>query len=126
MGAETDSCDLFQGKWVEEKFRVPLYKNSSCPIITGHQDCAGNGRPDSGYINWKWKPAGCELPDLDPVAFLELMRGKTLAFIGDSVTRNHYEALVCALWQVRSESHTSWARIHLPYAAVTISTKTSH
>lgn len=108
---EMDSCDWFQGKWVEEKFRVPLYENSSCPIITAHQNCAGNGRPDSGYLNWKWKPAGCELPDLDPVAFLELMRGKTLAFTGDSVARNHYEALMCALWQVEVPVDTSSGKV---------------
>lgn len=30
------------------------------------------------------------------------MRGKTLAFVGDSVARNHMESLLCILWQVEA------------------------
>lgn len=63
------------------------------------QNCQGNGRPDKEYENWRWKPAECELPRFDPKKFLELMRGKTLAFIGDSVSRNQMESMLCILWQ---------------------------
>lgn len=93
-------CDLFQGQWVEETSRKPLYANATCPIMSQQQNCPGNGRPDSGFLNWKWKPQGCALPDFDAVEFLNLMRGKTVTFVGDSVTRNQYEALLCTLWQV--------------------------
>ncbi|CAI9111932.1 OLC1v1012281C1 [Oldenlandia corymbosa var. corymbosa] len=63
-------------------------------------NCQSNGRPDKEYQNWRWKPAQCDLPRFDAKRFLELMRGKTLAFIGDSVARNQMESLLCILWQV--------------------------
>jgi hypothetical protein len=69
--------------------------------VTKSQNCPGNGRPDSDYLNWRWQPQDCDLPVLDAPAFLKLMRGKTLAFIGDSVGRNQFESLLCMLWQVR-------------------------
>lgn len=65
------------------------------------QNCQGNGRPDKDYENWRWKPDQCDLPRFNPKKFLELMRGKTLAFIGDSVARNQMESLLCILWQVK-------------------------
>jgi hypothetical protein len=90
---------LFTGAWVEDN-SPPLYTNENCPIVTQTQNCPGNGRPDSNYLNWRWQPQGCDLPAFDAKAFLELMRGKTLAFVGDSVARNQYESLLCMLWQV--------------------------
>ncbi|CAM6034252.1 unnamed protein product [Sphagnum compactum] len=93
-------CDLFTGAWVESPNSEPLYRNESCPIVTKSQNCPGNGRPDSDYLNWRWQPQDCDLPVLDAPAFLKLMRGKTLAFIGDSVARNQFESLLCMLWQV--------------------------
>jgi hypothetical protein len=94
-----ETCDLFTGAWVEDD-SPPLYTNENCPIVTQTQNCPGNGRPDSNYLNWRWQPQGCDLPAFDAKAFLELMRGKTLAFVGDSVARNQYESLLCMLWQV--------------------------
>jgi hypothetical protein len=96
---EEETCDLFTGAWVEDN-SPPLYTNENCPIVTQTQNCPGNGRPDSNYLNWRWQPQGCDLPAFDAKAFLELMRGKTLAFVGDSVARNQYESLLCMLWQV--------------------------
>ncbi|KAH9555665.1 hypothetical protein CY35_08G126700 [Sphagnum magellanicum] len=96
---EEETCDLFTGAWVEDN-SPPLYTNENCPIVTQTQNCPGNGRPDSNYLNWRWQPQGCDLPAFDAKAFLEMMRGKTLAFVGDSVARNQYESLLCMLWQV--------------------------
>uniref|UniRef100_A0A5B7B8K1 Uncharacterized protein n=1 Tax=Davidia involucrata TaxID=16924 RepID=A0A5B7B8K1_DAVIN len=92
-------CDLYHGKWVYDS-TGPLYTNGSCPVLTQMQNCQGNGRPDKEYENWRWKPAQCDLPRFDAKKFLELMRGKTLAFIGDSVARNQMESMLCILWQV--------------------------
>ncbi|KAH6774655.1 hypothetical protein C2S51_013059 [Perilla frutescens var. frutescens] len=58
------------------------------------------GRPDSGYLKWRWKPDGCELPLFEPGRFLEMVRGKSLAFVGDSVARNHMQSLICLLSKV--------------------------
>jgi hypothetical protein len=91
-------CDLYHGNWFYDPMG-PLYTNNSCPLLTQMQNCQGNGRPDKGYENWRWKPSQCDLPRFDAKKFLELMRGKTLAFIGDSVARNQMESMMCLLWQ---------------------------
>ncbi|KAF8114061.1 hypothetical protein N665_0043s0125 [Sinapis alba] len=94
-------CDLYQGSWFYDP-EGPVYTNNSCPVLTQMQNCQGNGRPDKGYENWRWKPSQCDLPRFDARKFLELMRGKTLAFIGDSVARNQMESMLCLLWQVET------------------------
>lgn len=99
--SSTGKCDLFQGKWVHDSLG-PLYKNDSCPVLTQAQNCQGNGRPDKDYENWRWQPTSCDLPRFDAHKFLELMHGKTLAFVGDSVARNQMESMMCILWQVET------------------------
>ncbi|KAM6556431.1 hypothetical protein CsatB_003450 [Cannabis sativa] len=97
--SRTDSgCDLYQGNWIYDSLG-PLYTNNTCPVLTQMQNCQGNGRPDKDYENWRWKPSQCDLPRFDARKFLNLMRGKTIAFIGDSVARNQMESLLCILWQ---------------------------
>lgn len=98
---EDEECDLFKGQWVPD-LRGPLYTNSSCKSIPESKNCFKNGRKDTDFLNWKWKPEKCELPEFDPNAFLEIVRGKKMAFIGDSVARNHVESLLCLLSQVTS------------------------
>jgi GDSL/SGNH-like Acyl-Esterase family found in Pmr5 and Cas1p len=46
-----------------------------------------------------WRPAACRLPKGTNMAlrFLDLMRGKTLAFVGDSLTAQQHIALLCWL-----------------------------
>nr|CAD1838823.1 unnamed protein product [Ananas comosus var. bracteatus] len=82
--ADRRSCDLYHGKWVYDP-AGPLYTSNTCPIITQTQNCQVNGRPDKEYVNYRWNPDGCDLPRFDAKKFLELMRHKTLAFVGDSV-----------------------------------------
>ncbi|XP_020246141.1 protein YLS7-like isoform X2 [Asparagus officinalis] len=91
-------CDLYTGKWVYDP-AGPLYTSHTCPIIVQSQNCQGNGRPDKDYENWRWRPNQCEIPRFDGRKFLELMRGKTLAFVGDSLARNQMDSLLCILWQ---------------------------
>ncbi|GJN16936.1 hypothetical protein PR202_gb03965 [Eleusine coracana subsp. coracana] len=109
--AEEGTCDLYRGKWVLDS-SGPLYTNNSCPVITQMQNCQGNGRPDKEYENWRWKPEQCILPRFDARKFLELMRGKTLAFVGDSVARNQMESLLCLLWQVDVPQNRGNRKIH--------------
>ena len=55
------TCDLYMGTWVKDE-EYPIYIPDSCPYVDEAFSCQGNGRPDSKYLKWRWKPDGCELP----------------------------------------------------------------
>jgi hypothetical protein len=63
-----------------------------------------NGRPDMGYLHWKWQPEECDLPRIDAAAFLKAMRDKSMYFVGDSLARNQFQSLLCLLSQVLDSS----------------------
>ncbi|XP_030926420.1 protein trichome birefringence [Quercus lobata] len=90
------NCDFFDGEWVRDD-SYPLYKPGSCSLIDEQFNCILNGRPDKDYQKMKWKPKGCNLPRLDGSRLLDLLRGKRLVFVGDSLNRNMWESLVCIL-----------------------------
>ncbi|KAH7844503.1 hypothetical protein Vadar_028731 [Vaccinium darrowii] len=90
------NCDLFDGEWVRDE-SYPLYEPGSCSLVDEHFNCFVNGRPDNDYHKLKWKPKDCSLPRLNGSHMLELLRGKRLAFVGDSINRNMWESLVCIL-----------------------------
>ncbi|GAB2280420.1 hypothetical protein Dimus_015053 [Dionaea muscipula] len=92
------SCDYSEGKWVRSELG-PLYNDTSCgsSTIKEGRNCMNHGRPDLGYLSWRWKPRQCQLPRFDPQTFLTVMRNKHLAFVGDSMARNQLESLVCML-----------------------------
>ncbi|KAG4969624.1 hypothetical protein JHK82_035320 [Glycine max] len=92
-------CDIFSGEWVPNP-KAPYYTNTTCWAIHEHQNCIKYGRPDSEFMKWRWKPNECELPIFNPFHFLEIMRGKSMAFVGDSVGRNHMQSLICLLSRV--------------------------
>ncbi|XP_020571161.1 protein trichome birefringence-like 19 [Phalaenopsis equestris] len=92
-------CDLSKGEWIRDP-KAPYYTNSTCWTIQEHQNCMKYGRPNLDFLKWRWKPDGCELPLLEPAEFLEFMRGKNLAFIGDSLARNQMQSLMCLLSRV--------------------------
>jgi len=94
-----ESCDLFHGEWVPNS-SGPAYTNASCRFIESPQNCMTNGRPDTDYLNWRWKPYGCEVPPFDGKKFLDGMKGKHWALIGDSILRNHVQSLLCLLSKV--------------------------
>lgn len=87
---------MFKGDWVRDE-SGPKYTNSSCRFIESHQNCMLNGRPDSDYLYWRWKPKGCDLPRFDAAKFLEMMRNKAWALVGDSISRNHVQSILCLL-----------------------------
>ncbi|XP_064950103.1 protein trichome birefringence-like 26 [Musa acuminata AAA Group] len=97
--SKKEACDIFSGKWIQDSSDPP-YTNSSCSFISNPQNCLTNGRPDTGYLHWRWKPYDCEVPPMDTNKFLNKMRSKSLAFIGDSIFRNQMESLLCLLSKV--------------------------
>ena len=89
-------CDYSNGKWVPTK-RGPLYNGTTCAKIYQNQNCKSNGRPDTGFLYWRWKPSECHLPRFDPNTFLQLISNNHVAFVGDSLSRNHLDSLLCML-----------------------------
>ncbi|KAL0453411.1 UNVERIFIED_CONTAM: protein trichome birefringence-like 5 [Sesamum latifolium] len=90
------NCDIYKGKWVRDE-GYPLYRPGSCPYVDEAFDCPSNGRPDSGYLKWRWKPDDCDLPRFNATDFLVRLRGKRLMLVGDSMNRNQFESLLCLL-----------------------------
>ncbi|XP_014492529.2 protein ALTERED XYLOGLUCAN 4-like [Vigna radiata var. radiata] len=89
-------CDYSNGRWVGDK-TDPLYNGTTCSTIKESQNCMINGRQDSSYLYWRWKPYQCHLPRFEPNTFLQLITNKHLAFVGDSLARNQIESLLCLL-----------------------------
>ncbi|KAK3015640.1 hypothetical protein RJ639_005514 [Escallonia herrerae] len=96
VGNDISSCDIFDGQWIADG-SGPLYLPGSCPFIDDSFNCFNNGRTDSGYLKLRWKPHGCHIPRFDGLKMLEMLRGKRVVFVGDSLNRNMWESLVCAL-----------------------------
>lgn len=72
-------CDFGSGKWVYDQ-TYPLYDAATCPYLSTRVTCRKNGRPDSGYEKWRWKPHGCNIPryvfsHLNYCALLEVEKG---------------------------------------------------
>lgn len=108
VGGDRSGCDIFKGEWVPDMSgEPPPYTGESCPVIHGHYDCMRYGRPDLGYVRWRWRPdGGCEMRRFDAARFLAAMRGRSVAFVGDSLARNQMHSLVCLL--SRSERPAPW------------------
>ncbi|OAY39020.1 protein trichome birefringence-like 36 [Manihot esculenta] len=99
----SSSCDLNSGKWVYDQ-SYPLY-DSTCPYLSTAVTCRKNGRPDSDYEKWRWKPHGCSIPRFDALKFLGKMRRKRIMLVGDSIMRNQWESLVCLVQGVIPTGH---------------------
>ncbi|CDY14070.1 BnaC02g01870D [Brassica napus] len=103
-------CEFFDGEWIKDD-TYPLYEPGSCKIVDEQFNCISNGRPDKDFQKLKWKPTKCTLPRLNGGIMLEMLRGRRLAFVGDSLNRNMWESLVCMLkGSVKDESKVYEAR----------------
>ncbi|KAJ0972109.1 hypothetical protein J5N97_020068 [Dioscorea zingiberensis] len=89
-------CDVFAGSWVPDD-TYPLYNSSECPFAERGFNCLANGRTDTGYLRWRWKPSNCDVPRFDAREALSRLRGKRIVFVGDSMSRTQWESLICML-----------------------------
>ncbi|KAM1041754.1 hypothetical protein TB2_030445 [Malus domestica] len=95
-----ERCNVFEGKWVWDNLSHPHYTEESCPYLVKQVTCQRNGRPDSYYKNWRWQPNDCNLPRFDALKLMQILRGKRLMFVGDSVQRGQFESLVCMVQSI--------------------------
>ncbi|KAF7129831.1 hypothetical protein RHSIM_Rhsim10G0136300 [Rhododendron simsii] len=96
VNGSSDDCDVFDGSWVIDD-SYPLYNASECPFAERGFDCLGNGRIDKDYVKLRWKPKNCDIPKFDVQTVLEMLRGKRIVFVGDSMSRTQWESLICLL-----------------------------
>ncbi|XP_040380825.1 protein ALTERED XYLOGLUCAN 4-like [Oryza brachyantha] len=93
-------CDASAGRWVRDP-TGPAYTSLTCPTLPDSKNCHKYGK-DPGHFHWRWQPDGCDLPRSSPELFLAAVRGRQLAFIGDSLARNQMESLLCLLSQAET------------------------
>ncbi|XP_010553106.1 PREDICTED: protein trichome birefringence-like 3 [Tarenaya hassleriana] len=105
-----EECDVTVGKWVYNRSIEPLYTDESCPYIDRQFSCVKNGRPETDYLRWEWRPDDCTLPRFSPELALNKLRGKTLLFAGDSLQRSQWESFVCLVNSVIPEGQKSMKR----------------
>ncbi|XP_028755452.1 protein trichome birefringence-like 41 [Neltuma alba] len=89
-------CDLFSGHWVRDE-SYPLYEESRCQFVRHEFSCERNGRPDRIYTHYRWQPLACNLLRFNGRDFLRRMMGKSIMFVGDSLSLNQWQSLTCML-----------------------------
>ncbi|KAK4342733.1 hypothetical protein RND71_038549 [Anisodus tanguticus] len=104
---DPEECSLNTGKWVFNTSIKPFYTDRTCPYVDRQYSCSKNGRNDSDYLHWEWKPDDCILPRFDPKVALRKIQGKRIMFVGDSIQRNMWESFVCLVQSVIPESQKS-------------------
>lgn len=84
---------------IDESF--PLYDASQCSFAEHGFNCLANGKRDKEYLKWRWKPKNCDILGFDAKEILELLRGKMVVFVGDSLSRTQWESMICMVWMTR-------------------------
>ncbi|KAG5571489.1 hypothetical protein H5410_061255 [Solanum commersonii] len=108
-------CDVFDGMWVKDDAN-PMYEPGSCPFIDESFDCYQNGRPDNGYRTLDGSLSTIIFQDnnatLNAKEMLELLRGKQLVYVGDSLKRIcGNQCMVCLLRNYVEDKNRVFERI---------------
>lgn len=97
-------CDYSDGQWIYEQRRDSLRYDDTCKEIFKGWNCIASSKSNAlDIVNWHWKPHLCELPQFDPLHFLQRFRNTNIGFVGDSLNRNMFVSLFCTLKQVSKE-----------------------
>ncbi|XVF58808.1 hypothetical protein PTKIN_Ptkin07bG0095900 [Pterospermum kingtungense] len=92
---ETKVCNYAKGRWVADS--RPLYYPVGCKYIQRNWACRLTNRTDFSYEGYRWQSIDCKMPDFEPSDFLKRMQDKTVAFIGDSLSREQFQSMMCML-----------------------------
>ncbi|WCJ42818.1 TRICHOME BIREFRINGENCE-LIKE 16 [Euphorbia peplus] len=91
----SQTCNYAKGKWVTDD-RSPSYSGFECKQWLAQMwACRLMQRTDFSYEKLSWQPTNCEMEEFEGAKFLERMRDKTLAFVGDSLGRQQFQSLMC-------------------------------
>ncbi|KAJ9687046.1 hypothetical protein PVL29_015770 [Vitis rotundifolia] len=85
-----DGCNVFNGNWVRDE-SYPLYQSQNCSLLDYGFCCSKNGRPNSFYTKWHWRPKHCNLPKFDANVMLEKLRNWRVVFVAVSNKSSIYE-----------------------------------
>ncbi|KAK6946603.1 PC-Esterase [Dillenia turbinata] len=91
------SCDFFSGNWAYDA-SYATYNQTTCPFVQKEFNCQRNGRPDLNYLKYRWQPRACPLQRFNAKDFLQRFKGKSIMFVGDSLSRNQWQSLKCLLY----------------------------
>lgn len=70
----TNTCDYSYGKWVWDETYPTRKYDEDCPFLDPGFRCRRNGRPDSGYVKWRWQPHGCDLPRYGSFLLVDIVK----------------------------------------------------
>lgn len=87
--------DMTSGVWLPDPTREdpPGYKYCHMDL---RQDCRGSG--DGLYLKHRWQPLDCDIQQIETKERVEAcLAGHSIAFVGDSLSRNMMVALECLL-----------------------------
>ncbi|KAL6655625.1 hypothetical protein ACP70R_006451 [Stipagrostis hirtigluma subsp. patula] len=91
----TKNCNYAKGRWVADEKR-PLYSGNECKQwLSKMWACRMMKRAHFSYENYRWQPYDCDMPEFTGPNFLERMKHKTLAFVGDSLGRQQFQSMMC-------------------------------
>ncbi|KAL3614397.1 Protein trichome birefringence-like 13 [Castilleja foliolosa] len=113
----SSNCNYSDGRWIYDSAvrSPPRYDHTCKEIFKGWNCFTGNKSNANDILKWRWKPYGCDLPPFDSLGFLESFRDTNImllvdlmdlnsaGFVGDSLNRNMFVSLFCALKQVSHE-----------------------
>lgn len=72
-------CDYSDGQWIYEQRGDSLRYDDTCKEIFKGWNCIASSKSNAlDIVNWRWKPHRCELPQFDPLRFLESFRNTNI------------------------------------------------